>query len=234
MSNLALRKGCLFDEIDTSIKLLKKGMGELQSIDGANDFYHVPILLLANGFERLLKCLLCLAKMDQNGNFAQRPFNRLHDLDYLLSELLAVCNEKNYSTKFPAAAVDIQFLSSNQRLREIISILSNFAQSGRYYNLDIVTTGTSSFDDPEDGWSKVELAIINERPDLKQLMDSPTDSDLLFEEINREFIVYLERFARALSRLFTLADFGSQAKRFSGLVTDFLCLPDSQLGRTRY
>lgn len=91
MENLVHRKFCLLDEVETSIKLLKKGMGDLQNISGRNDFYHVPILLLSSGYERLIKCLLCLALMD-NKNFREQPFKtserKGHNLDYLLDRLL--------------------------------------------------------------------------------------------------------------------------------------------------
>jgi hypothetical protein len=65
MSNTTLRKICLLNEVDASIKLLKKGMSDLQNISAKNDFYHAPILMLSSGYERLIKCLLCLALMDK-------------------------------------------------------------------------------------------------------------------------------------------------------------------------
>ena len=134
MNNLTLRKFCLLIEVDTSIKLLKKGMGDLQNISGKNDFYHAPILMLSSGYERLIKCLLCLALMDDNMNFKEQPFEtserKGHNLDYLLDRLLSICKQKNYSSKFPAAKKDIDFLSKDGYLRKIISLLSDFAQGG--------------------------------------------------------------------------------------------------------
>ena len=61
ISSKTLKKISLINEVETAINLLKKGMAELQQISGANDFYHTPILLLSSGFERLIKCLICLS-----------------------------------------------------------------------------------------------------------------------------------------------------------------------------
>lgn len=224
-------------EVETSIKLLKKGMGDLQKISGVNDFYHAPILLVSSGYERLIKCLLCLAFMDDNGEFKEHPYEtsrkKGHNLDYLLDSLLSVCAEKNYSSRFPAAKADIDFLSKDTDLRKIISILSDFAQGGRYYNLDIVLKGTSTYEDPARGWDEIETTILQTRKDLlKKLSDG--DLDDAYKEINRELIITLERFARALARLFTLADFGDFAKRASPVVYDYLMLMDKDLGARNY
>lgn len=237
MNNLIIRKICLLNEVDTSIKLLKKGMGDLQNISGKNDFYHAPILMLSSGYERLIKCLLCLALMDDNMNFKEQPFEtserKGHNLDYLLDKLLSICEQKNYSSKFPAAKKDIDFLSKDAYLRKIISLLSDFAQGGRYYNLDMVLQRTSRYDDPIEGWSRIESTILQERKDLLQKMNNNNLSNV-YEEINRELIIVLEKFARALARLFTLADFGSFAKQVSPLVYDYLMLMDKELGQKKY
>lgn len=237
MGNIVQRKICLLDEVKTSIKLLKKGMGDLQKISGKNDFYHAPILMLSSGYERLIKCLLCLALMDDNMNFKEQPFKTLerkgHSLDYLLDRLLSICEQKNYSSKFPTAKKDIDFLNRDKYLRKIISLLSDFAQGGRYYNLDMVLKESSRYKDPIEGWSRIESTILQERKDLLQKMNN-NDFDNIFKEINRELIINLEKFARALARLFTLADFGSFAKQASPLVYDYLMLMDNELGTKKY
>ena len=45
----------LSDEVRRAVDLVKSGLSELQHIDAANDRFHVPMLLLANGVERLLR-----------------------------------------------------------------------------------------------------------------------------------------------------------------------------------
>ncbi|MBR9702216.1 hypothetical protein GOV13_04825 [Candidatus Pacearchaeota archaeon] len=231
------KQNCLMEEVENSIKSLKRGMGDLQKISGANNFYHAPILLLSSGYERLIKCLLCLALMDDSGEVKGKPYeiSRGHELDYLLERLLSICKEKKYSSKFPAAEEDIDLLTNDKHLRKIISILSDFAQGGRYYNLDIVWKGTSNFEDPSKGWEKIETVILKKRKDLQnRLGKNDSQLDYVFKEINRELIITLEKFTRALARLFIRADFGDFAKRASTWVTDYLLLRDDELGTTDY
>jgi hypothetical protein len=63
--NDLVRDVALIQELHTAVGLAQLGLGSLQRIDGANDFYHLPLLLLAEAKERLLKVILCLhAKSD--------------------------------------------------------------------------------------------------------------------------------------------------------------------------
>ena len=235
MNNLVHKNICLLEEVLTSIRLLKEGMGTLQEVGGGNDFYHAPILLLSSGYERLIKCILCLTSMDDNGIVKETPFeitvSKGHDLIYLLNKLLSVCDEKGYSSKFPAAKVDVEFLK-DEDLRKMVSRLSDFAQGGRYHNLDTVMKGTSSHTNPVTGWQKIEMTIFQSRKGLLEKLGE-NNSDIS-KEVNREFIILLEKFARALARLFTLADFGDLAKQASPLVYDYLMLKDKDLGTRDY
>jgi hypothetical protein len=244
MGNIS-KNTCLIFEVGISVKLLKKGMGDLQNIGGANDFYDAPILLLSSGYERLIKCLLCLAFMDENMNFTEKPYyprsREGHDLTLLLKKLLEVCEKKDYASKFPEAKADIDLLGKDEDLRKIVSLLSSFAQGGRYYNLDIVLEGNSKYNDPTTMWQEIEGVILQKRGDLlKKLSGSETyniRSDIynnIRREINHELIITLEKFARALSRLFTLAGFGDFAKQVSPLVHDYLMLKPDDLGTRDY
>src|SRR3989338_8024188 len=181
MTKLEHKKISLLSEIRTSIYLLKKGMAELQKISGSNDFYHLPVLLLSSGFERLIKCLLCLALMDDKGNLKKKkPFKTSgregHDLDILLNSLLSVCENKNYFSKSQAAKEDIDMFANDKNLRKIITLLSEFAQRDRYYNLDVVLENSTNSKDPLRGWDEIEKAITQHCPDIsKKLQDLTID-----------------------------------------------------------
>ena len=97
----------------------------------------------------------------------------------------------------------------------------------------MVLKETSRYDDPIEGWNRIESTILQTRKDLLQKMNN-NDLGNVYEEINRELIIVLEKFARALTRLFTLADFGSFAKQVSPLVYDYLMLMDKELGQKKY
>ncbi len=57
------------EEVRNSIRLIEIGLGNLQHIDGANDFYHATFLTLSSGFERLMKTIICFYKYEEEGNY---------------------------------------------------------------------------------------------------------------------------------------------------------------------
>ncbi len=62
----------LHNELLTSCKLIEIGFGELQNINLANDFYHLPHQLLSSGFERLMKCHICLGYYEKNNSYPKK------------------------------------------------------------------------------------------------------------------------------------------------------------------
>lgn len=66
------QKWALTKELDAGIRLIKAGLRELQRIDGANDFFHLPMALLSQGIERLLKTIICYHYLEQRGELPPR------------------------------------------------------------------------------------------------------------------------------------------------------------------
>ncbi|RJQ54069.1 MAG: hypothetical protein C4521_04240 [Actinobacteria bacterium] len=135
----SMRTFALGEEILTSIRLIQKGLAEIQGIDGTNDFYYPALLLLSSGLERLMKCILCFRSRAVDGSFPSTSNIKAygHDLERLLNEVVSKCFDEGYRER-PAADADAVYLVSDQRLRRILAALSRFARSARYYNLDIV------------------------------------------------------------------------------------------------
>ncbi len=69
MNDETLQHIRLLEELRIAIGLLKGGLRELQHIDGANDFYHLPLLILSSGFERLMKVIICFHSHETNGSY---------------------------------------------------------------------------------------------------------------------------------------------------------------------
>jgi len=65
-------------------------------------------------------------------------------------------------------------------------------------------------------------------------MMDPTKSDEMYEKINHLLIIYLERFARALSRIFTLGELHEKAQTNYAYISDFLNIMNDQLGKSVY
>ena len=43
-----LQKLAIDQELLDSVRLIRSGFGQLQQLDGANDFYHMPLLTLSS------------------------------------------------------------------------------------------------------------------------------------------------------------------------------------------
>jgi hypothetical protein len=236
MTPSAIQNISLVNEVYNSTMLIKKGFAELQQISGSNDFYHPPILLISSGFERLMKCIICYRhlKVDEEYPPMRVLTDAGHNLDVLLQKIIEICNEFDSYNDRPATRDDLDFIKNNAKLHSIIEILSGFAQGGRYYNLNIVTAGESEFEEPKDKWEELETEIVQDDPELKELMKDLKKTDEMYQRINTILMQYLERFARALSRIFTLGELHSDAGRCYGLINDFLNIMDKDLGRKKY
>ncbi len=233
-----LQKVMIGEELLTSIRLLKAGLRELNRISGGNDFFHLPILLLASGFERLMKTIICCHHLSTKGEFPHRDIfqirTRGHNLIFLLDIITNKCFSDEYIEKTPAAQQDINFLRNNKQLRRMVQILSDFGQSARYYNLNVVLGEKKPGPSPDDAWQELEMEILKESPTWKEAIQDPKKSNETHRTINLKLTIRCEKFARSLSRLFTIGGLGDEAKRISSYTHDFLFLSDDKLGKTNY
>jgi hypothetical protein len=239
IENFTLKKICLNNEVFTSIKLLELGFRELHDLKEGNDFYYLPFQLLSSGFERLMKCIICLNSLDKNGRFPNQKNFKTHDLINLMDIILHNCFSKNCT----ATKMDYDFLKNDKLFKRLLELLSEFGKYARYYNLDIVTNAASEPMDVDSEWKATEMEILQSDKKMwkkfVKLSKNPQPSSgekarQIYLEINRRTIVTLERFARALSRQFTLGKLGELANQLSGAVHPFLFLTDSDLGTQKY
>jgi len=221
------------EEVREDINNIKKGICELKKINSANVDYYTPSRLLADGLEKLMKCIIIIfAWYENNEEFpSERPYEKTHNLIHLKEKIIEKCKSIDYRSKFPAAESDMEFFENDMLLNEILNVLSDFGNQGRYYRLNIIT-GEIKGKEIEDGWINIENKIAKEK-NLMKMLEDPTNLNYVIKQINLEVIKTLERFVRGLSRIFTKADLGDFPKE-AICGRPFLYLMDDELGEIKY
>jgi hypothetical protein len=223
----------LVNELATVVGLARRGLGELQSIDGANDFFHSPSLYLSSSLERLWKATLIVASF-QSGATRANIRRYSHRLDSLLDAVVAVCFTSEYMQR-EAARDDRAFLTTDRRFRDILAILEDFATNGKYHDLDSLS-GEAEFEDesPNDRWFELESRTMREIGVWEEAVKPGEGGRKAHRAANRAFVASLERAFRATARLYTLGPLGVLGRQLSPSLYPFLMLMDDQLGSTDY
>jgi hypothetical protein len=234
MDENIMKKIALDEELRASINLIKLGFGEFQNLDMANDFYYLPFQLISSGFERLMKCYICLAHIEINDVFPEPKlfkFKLKHDL--LKIKQYIIDNHFNDSN-IPALKDDLKYISTDADLHILIELLSEFGKFARYYNLDVITGETNPSIDVNTLWQEFETKLLLKDKTLTKKLNEYEQHSVVSDSITRTIIIKLEKFTRALARQFTLGKLGQLAQQYSPTVFPFLMLRDSELGKTDY
>lgn len=224
----------LDNELRNAVRLIRAGLGQLQSLDRVNDFYHLPILSLASGFERIMKVILCFRTYEITGKYpTPAHIPKSHDLELLLNKIKSDCDLKNCRENPSIVLNDLAFAESDGSA-SFLKILSDFGQWARYYDLDAVLGKPTEAEDPAHRWEALETSAIKDREDLMAEIKASPSTNRHIEEANKIIVSKLERFTRALACLFARDCIGKQAEMHRSYVDWFFKLSDEQLGETSY
>jgi hypothetical protein len=231
----SLQVMALSRESAAAVRLSQEGIEALRRLDGAEDFYHLPMQLLAQGFERLLKLTLALAELETTGGLPSSKRLRAdygHDIVALTDAVVErVGNQPAYARR-PAVQEDLHFIRHDAHLRQMLAVLSTFGAWSRYYRLEefLDPDGVAPEDDPDRAWEAIETQILRRHPDWIQQLGSKAGGRA-FETIARDITATLDRFARAITRMWTLGALHEEAQRHLGTIKGFLFLRDHELGQ---
>ena len=227
-----IKNMCLLEELEASQKLIVSGFGELQEIDMGNDFYYLPQQLLSSGFERFMKCYICLVYEARESKYPDTKF--MKKLGHDLQELKQTITEVYFSTNgIPLLENDFEYIKGDELLGQIINVLSEFGKQARYYNLDIVTGSNKPLINPKEKWEQIESKIEDATPYLDSGSTEALYRDY-YPRVNSKIIAMLERFARAIALQFTLGKHGGQLQQFSPTLNNFIRLRDGEFGQKDY
>lgn len=229
---LALR-----DEIRIGFECVKNGLQKLQELRGMPADYYIPYLLLGNGLERILKVLICFHEYETNQKFpsSKKMMSLSHSLTKSLNEVVSVCEQYPLYNLASARVQEIDFIKNNVDFLDIIKMISDFLESSRYYNLNVITENKqNTYKSPHDILIDFRSTYSQRNPDVQNLAWQ-SDLTQFYTNINSYLIEVLQRFIRFLSLCFTQGAFGSFARQFSASLLDpFLTLDDSELRSLKF
>lgn len=93
-----------------------------------------------------------------------------HDLIALVDDLIAQVDNSEEYVERPAVRDDLEFMRSDQDLRRVLTLLTEFGKHGRFQRLDEFLDPESVDDDanPYRRWEELELEIVQRRPDWSE------------------------------------------------------------------
>lgn len=228
----------LIDELESATKLVDLGVGELHKLDAANDYYHLPMQLLSQGLERFLKLTYVMAELGSSGSLPSRRRMRQHyghRLIRLTDDLIELVGKAPDYVRRPAVQKDIDFVRSDKDLRTVLDLLGAFGQDARYHRLDELLGGAPADpdSDPYRRWAAFELEVVQRHESWLDRVGSVEHAADLHRDIATYIAGRVDRFARAIARMWTLGALPDDTRRHSGLLKPFLFLSDDQLGVRR-
>lgn len=201
-----LQRLYLTQELEISVSVVKSGLAVLQQsrLYKANHF--VFLTLLSTGIERLLKVILHLHAIETTGGFLpkQKVRDVSHDILKLREEVVEKCFTQEYLKK-PVAKQDLDFLSHDDTLNKMLSLLSDFAKRDRYVYMDGISIPGITAEWPNRRWEELENGTIPDDERIRLRLDDK--HELVKLRATQYLVLCLERLLRALARLFTLSSF---------------------------
>ena len=228
--------GAIF-ETETAAMLIDEGLIALSREIKEPHRLNLPFMLLAQGFERLLKLVLLLGQLHVQNELMDSRALRQKFSHHLIKLKLAVedlMQSSGYSSKSEALRSDARFLYSSQDLMVLLEVLEDYAVRGRYHDLEI-TVGGKAGADLHGLVDRIQSQFIEKRPDIAAAIEAREDPslDVFHKELLTDLTETTQRFARALSRTYTLGLLGEIGLQASAPVRHFLVLRDEQLGCPR-
>ena len=232
----------LDDETRIASDVITAGVHELRRIDESNDRVFAPMLLLTVGFERLLKLTLVLYELARSGKVPSSKTLRRHggrtghDLTALTSAVVALGAQDERLLHRPACRDDLRFLREDELLTYAVATLAEFGTTSRYYHLDMLLDSAGSDSgltglkrlDPLAAWGALEQALVEHHHDRSR-GTGPDSPHFDYAIVATESTALFQRYARAISRMWTLGSLGATARQFSGHLYPFIMLRNEDL-----
>ncbi|MCD4707657.1 MAG: hypothetical protein K8S62_07945 [Candidatus Sabulitectum sp.] len=206
-------RGTLKEEVRISSELISTGIKLIQEEHYYNESIDVPLILLANGLERLLKCIFCFYTLENTGKLPtiatiKKDFN--HNIAKLFEYVFSHCYSEDFIRK-GTTQKDLQFFRTNPVFQGLVRVINNFALRDRYANLDLILCeNLPKSRNPDDAWGKwIELVLMQEYLEMQHL--SITDNKEFRRQSSRFVVASLNRLMFSFVHLMIRGKIGKYA-----------------------
>ncbi|MFY9265334.1 MAG: hypothetical protein WAO61_07905 [Solirubrobacterales bacterium] len=227
----------LLTELSDVHRLIEHGIWSVHQLSGSNDFNHGALQFLSQGFERLLKCTLIalLEARDMPVPTSRELRTKYgHDVVKLHSDVVALASEVHAYSDRPAVQEDLEFMREDADLSRLLQLFADFGAKDRHYGIEAILDPAMADAELEPAriWSSIEVDFLVRRDDI---VGNPAFSqDEIHAQINAGMTMVLDRYFRALTRMWSLGAAGPQGPYFaSGALVGITKLTDEQLGIER-
>jgi hypothetical protein len=232
---LIQQKLALLQEAEIALYSIETGLGQLRKNRpiAPKPYYFSWFILLSTGFERLMKVAVCLHEFEATGEFPTRKFLQSvmrHNLIALRNEVIRRCYTPAYRNR-DFGQRDYDFITTDDVLLNILSALNDFSDKDRYMFMDRISGPGDGREWPKGRWEEIERLALSDAVFYHLLQH---DHPELKRRANQLTQASIERFTRALSRLFVFGNLGSLATSQYALISDFVRLEDASLGSREY
>jgi hypothetical protein len=220
--------------------LIRRGLAEAHHLSGEGADEFLPLQDLASGIERLCKGVLWSQHWVATGQpVATRDLKKRfgHNIVEAVDKIADATFPPDYTAR-PAIAEDQRFVRTDPVLRELLGVLADFGSGGRYFDLD-VAGGTAEYGrdvSPTDRLDALAELVCSLHPELDRarFQPSPEGFRAFHAGFQRVIRITVEKFTRAMARLFTLGPLKGLGAFVTPALTPFLVLMDSDLGSRSY
>ena len=228
------RSFALIFESETAVSLLDGGLRALAERSGSNDELHLPMQLLSQGLERLLKLTWALGRRRETGVLPTRAEVKKvsHDLLRLDVEVLDLASRCGEFVRRPLIVSELTFAREDPILRAMLSALSDFAKVARYHDLDLLLGHPVAVPDIRQTWSDIESAVLKLDPAWASKAGDPGGPwwETWYATLAADLVSRLQHYIRLVAFMWTLGPLGEFGRRYYSPLREYVHLQDDKFG----
>lgn len=228
------RAFALIFECETAMSLLNGGLRALAERSGSNDELHLPMQLLSQGLERLLKLTWALGRSREVGALPSHKEVKSvsHDLLRLDGEVLALGARCEEFVRRPLIQSELAFARDDPILRDMLSALSDFATVARYRDLDLLLGHAATIPDVRQRWSSIEKQVLELDPEWASKAADPAGAwwDVWYANLASDLVSRLQHYIRLIAFMWTLGPLGDLGRRYYSPLREYVHLQDDRFG----